>query len=103
MNFQEIVKVLEKLTSKDSFSDNYGEDDNMEKVISTIGPCPVVDQEGGGEGEGEHFHIVRHFTDHNVFIRLNGYYSSYDGVDVNSYDYVEVKPKVKTITVYEED
>jgi hypothetical protein len=102
MNFQEIVEVLEKLTSKNSFSDDYDEDDSMEKVISTVGPCPVVDQKGG-EGKGESWYIIRHFTDHNVFIRLNGYYSSYSGVDFDGYDYVEVKPKVKTITVYEKD
>lgn len=57
----------------------------------------------GGEGKGEDWWKVFHFVDHDVYIRIDGYYQSYDGV--NFYDgwdcCKEVKPVEKTITVYE--
>lgn len=55
----------------------------------------------GGEGKGEHWERVYHFIDHNVYLSMTGYYTSYDGVDCDNYEPVEVKPKEKTITVYE--
>lgn len=61
----------------------------------------------GGEDMGSEYYNVYSITpvwegDH-VYIKIEGYYSSYDGVD---YDTVEnsiyrVYPKEKTITVYE--
>ena len=58
----------------------------------------------GGEGEGDHYHIVTSLTKDNktTLIKHVGYYSSYNGVEfdgLDSYDIVEKKEK--TITVYE--
>jgi len=57
----------------------------------------------GGEGEGETYYDVLHFVDHDIYIRIDGFYTSYDGVSY--YDKwnccKEVRPKEKTITVYE--
>ena len=58
----------------------------------------------GGEGEGDHYHIVTSLTKDNktTLIKHVGYYSSYIGVEfdgLDSYDIVEKKEK--TITVYE--
>ena len=42
---------------------------------------------------------VYHFKDHDVFIKFQGWYSSYNGIEFESMQ--EVKPVTKTITVYE--
>ena len=56
----------------------------------------------GGEDEGSHWHSVKYFPDHDVYICVTGYYSSYNGTDF--YDEwgccTEVRPQQKTITVY---
>jgi len=56
----------------------------------------------GGEGEGDHWHSVKYFKDHDVYIKVIGFYSSYHGTDFSGYDCCyNVAPKEKTITVYE--
>jgi hypothetical protein len=65
-----------------------------------IGDWEEVDQYGG-EGDGERWYSVKYFKDHDVYIKTNGFYSSYNGTDFD-YGYGdEVKPVQKTITVYE--
>lgn len=54
----------------------------------------------GGEGQGDTWYSVKYFKDHDVYIRIDGFYSSYNGVYFN-YGYgKEVRPQEKTITVY---
>jgi len=65
-----------------------------------LGEWEEVDQKGG-EGEGESWHSVKHFKDHDVYLRIDGHYTSYDGTDFYGSEIEEVKPKQKTITVYE--
>jgi len=57
----------------------------------------------GGEGQGDTWYSVKYFPDHDVYINVSGYYSSYNGTDFNDWDDAcsEVKPIEKTITVYE--
>lgn len=57
----------------------------------------------GGEDEGSHWHSVKYFKDHDVYIKVTGWYSSYNGTDFESWDEAcsEVRPQQKTITVYE--
>lgn len=57
----------------------------------------------GGEGQGDMWYSVKYFPYHDVYIRVDGYYSSYEGVDFEDWadSCKEVKPKEKTITVYE--
>ncbi len=73
---------------------------NYQKFL--FGEVVVVDSYGG-EGEGETWYVVHHFVDHDLYIRTDGFYQSYDGV--HFYDgwgsCREVRPKEKTITVYE--
>lgn len=61
-----------------------------------------VDQYGG-EGQGDTWYSIKYFPDHDVYIQVNGWYQSYNGTEF--YDgwgcCKEVKPKQKTITVYE--
>lgn len=96
--FKEILEILEeKLAKVEDFAyESYDE----EKL--GLGPIEEVHQEGG-EGEGSHWESVQYFKEHDVYISVVGYYTSYHGTDF--YDgwscCKEVKPKEKTITVYE--
>lgn len=58
----------------------------------------------GGEGQGDTWYSIKHFPNENVYIKVDGYYQSYDGVSFDGeYDGCcsQVVPKQKTITVYE--
>ena len=58
----------------------------------------------GGEGEGDHYHIVTSLTKDNktTLIKHVGFYSSYVGVEFDGLDSFDiVEKKEKTITVYE--
>ena len=64
-----------------------------------VGPFIEIEQKGG-EGEGDDWMAVFHFTEHDVFIRIDGYYASYDGTYFDSKPY-EVTKQERTITVYQ--
>lgn len=64
-----------------------------------LGEIIEVEQEGGSE-QGSSWHTVKYFKDHDVYIRTDGYYSSYEGTEFyNGFGY-EVKPEQVMITVY---
>lgn len=65
-----------------------------------LGEIEEVDNYGG-EGQGDTWYTVRYFKDHDVYIKTNGFYSSYNGTDFDYGFGEEVKPVEKTITVYE--
>ncbi len=58
----------------------------------------------GGEDEGSHWESVKYFPDHDIYIKVTGYYQSYSGTEFYG-DYKdccsEVRPKEKLIIVYE--
>jgi hypothetical protein len=57
----------------------------------------------GGEGQGETWWKVIHFKEIDTYIKINGFYTSYDGTNFDSFedDLKVVEPRQKTITVYE--
>jgi len=56
----------------------------------------------GGEDKGSVWYSVKYFPDHDVYLKVDGWYSSYTGAEFNGWnDVYEVKPIQKTITVYE--
>lgn len=61
-----------------------------------------VDQYGG-EGQGDSWWSVKYFPEHNVYIKVDGWYQSYNGTEFcDGWDCCsEVFPVEKTITVYE--
>jgi len=60
-----------------------------------------VDSKGGYEGGGEHMEVVLKITkdDDVKYVKVTGYYSSWDSSEWHAAKFVE--PKEKTITVYE--
>jgi len=58
--------------------------------------------EHGGEGKGEDWWKVFHFIDHDVYIKVQGFYQSYSGTEFyDGWDScTEVKPQEVVVTVY---
>lgn len=75
---------------------------NKEFIASLeLGQMVEVDSYGG-EGQGDTWYSVKHFVDHDVYIKVDGYYTSYEGTSFYGgwTCCSEVKPVQKTITVY---
>lgn len=56
----------------------------------------------GGEGKGEEWYVVFYFPKHDIYLKCDGFYTSYEGVsfDDDWDNCFEVFPKEVTITVY---
>lgn len=99
MNSKEIIK---ELLNQDIGISEFacGE---MENPLPVIGAWKNVEEHGGCEGSGEEYWSVNFFEDHDVYLRADGRYYSYDGL--NFYDGIEglseVHPQVRPVTFYE--
>ena len=105
MNYEEINAKLIETGIKDGsdFINTFyeGDSDIDEDTLEAIfGKTEVVDSQGDKEGGGDYAMKVFLFKDHNIFIKVTGFYSSYNGTDWEG-DWMNVSPKEKTITVYE--
>lgn len=97
----EFHNFLQFIDDKKISKDDFGNWDDIKNTIKEFDlDVEVVDQQGG-EGEGDDAHIVVHFPNRNLYVKLEGYYASYSGFEWDYGNYYEVKPKEKTITVYE--
>lgn len=79
--------------------------ENNEITVEGLGRIKVVEQKGGYSelqdgASGMDWHIVRHFVDHDIYIRLDGHYTSYEGLDVRGARYKKVSPKERVIVEY---
>lgn len=106
MNYQEIIDVLrEEVDNVSKFAHmEFGKSTGRKSVfVKGIGECQEIDQHGG-EGEGNDWWSVKYFPDHDVYIKVEGSYTSYDGTDFyEGWDSCrEVKPKEKVVIVYQE-
>ena len=101
MKFKEIIKILD-----DARVSHYDFADERITKWNGVGDAPVVARKGGSIEDGgdgsEDFFIVRHFVDHDVYIRLEGTYDNISGYDYFDEILTEVEPKQVTITVYNE-
>lgn len=84
------------------FDHDISYEENKKKLFKqlALGKIKEIDQYGG-EDQGSTWYTVKYFVDHDVYIRTDGYYSSYNGTDFDQGFGREVKPTQKTITVYE--
>ena len=55
----------------------------------------------GGESQGTTWYSVKYFKDHDVYIRIDGHYTSYNGADFYEGYGREVVPTEKTVVVFE--
>lgn len=78
-----------------------GYDITEEYILNTLGLGKVLEvDQYGGEEQGSTWYSVKHFVDHDVYIRTDGYYQSYDGTEFYNGHGKEVHPQQKTITVF---
>lgn len=69
---------------------------------NSLGLGEIIEVEQyGGEGEGSIWYSVKYFPVHDVYIRIDGSYTSYHGTDFYLGHGKEVFPVTKTIKVYE--
>ena len=93
-------QILELIEEKEISWDLLGEGCvDFNEYSSKFGNVKTVDSYGG-EGMGEKYYVVYHFVDHNVYIRIDGYYQSYNGAEFENAPY-EVKPVQRLVTFYE--
>ena len=98
MDYQEILKEVQNFYQDDVDSFAFDEDNT---ISEEVGPFKEVEQYGG-EGQGDTWYSVKYFKDHDVYIRVDGWYQSHMGTEFNGWKSCsEVRPKQKTITVFE--
>ncbi len=90
----EILSKIREICSNMEFA---YEDYNKKDVVDQLGEFSVVARKGGSD-QGTEWWIVYYFKEHDVYIKFDGYYTSYDGLD--DVDAFEVFPKEITVTVY---
>jgi hypothetical protein len=101
MTVQEIIdKLKEFYITPESI---YGEEEPyiLESAEYDLGEIETIERIGGYEGSGEHFHIVIYLPKFDIYLRADGEYQSYRGVEFYDNYWYEVKKQIKTITVYE--
>ena len=99
---EELIALIKENMSATQFA--YGEDgeyDFEDEGVAIFGKSEEVDNHGGYEGSGEERYVVRHFVDHDVYIRLDGYYASYDGSHFDEWGYKVVRPIDRVVRFYE--
>lgn len=77
-----------------------GDDEQTElfkSELAKLGKIKMVEQYGG-EGQGDDYHTIYCFEDHDVYVYFDGWYASHVGSEYN--EMFEVFPEQKTITVY---
>lgn len=83
---------------------DYWNEEVTEAEFEGVGKFEVV-QVKGGEGQGDRATVVFRFvpagSDSTLYFRVDGYYTSYDGVDFSYSTLREVQLKEKVIKVYE--
>lgn len=101
MNYSEILAVI--MTEFDSVEDfAYAEGFYTNDFTPDLGEMVEIEQVGG-EGQGSYWYSVKHFVAHDVYMKVTGYYSSYNGTDFDDEwgCCEEVKPVSKMVTFYE--
>lgn len=89
LTFEEIVKILkEKFEISEVAHGDFGDTDNF---VEEIGISKEVDSYGGEE-QGSEWYSVRYFPEHDVYIKIEGWYSSYEGTYFDDSEYLEVFP-----------
>jgi len=77
--------------------------DDLNFQLASVGWKMISQVDGyGGEGQGDKYYQIYSFFNpqgETVYIKLNGWYQSYNGAEYT--DTFEVTPKQKTITAYE--
>lgn len=97
MDLEHILETLKRKTTPFDLITGGTDIDDL-----SLGKIEIVD-EYGGMGQGDDYWKVYHFLDYNIYLKVEGYYQSYDGIYIDGWSSCyRVFPKEKVITVYEE-
>ena len=77
-----------------------GEDFDSKTLNEWLGKTFTEIEFEGGEGEGEYAHVVVKHLESGRYLKLVGYYYSYDGFDWSGCEWFEVNPVEVTVTKY---
>jgi len=91
-------QILLQLKLKGISNEDLGRQD-VDWEETGLGTVALAEEHGGYEGQGEDCHKVYYFKDHEVYLRIDGFYASYEGSEWDNDPY-EVRPQQKQITVY---
>jgi len=92
MNAEQIIEQLESNFTKDEV---IGNDLDINKMIKIFGKCTLVEQ-FGGINKGYDYWKIFHFIEHNIYIKLHGYFSEYSGIEPGIYEHVIPKEIFET-------
>lgn len=105
MDFAQIKAKLEELEidpeQLEKIEDEDTDDEELDKkgLEMILGKFKIVDSYGG-EGEGEQYYKVYHFLAHDIFIKTDAIWISYDGIDWDGSEFYEVHHFQVTKTEY---
>lgn len=117
LTFYDIDKILNEIADRkssdfdlnmlldtnitNSFGLKYEVDSSFHDLLNQIGEFQIVQTDDSNRDgyNTEQIFRVFYFTDHDVYVKVKGYWNSYGGNTFESMK--EVKPVTKTITVYE--
>lgn len=101
LNYQEIIDKLQELNIP---IEDFAFNEVDQNILSGFYIAFDEIHQQGGEGEGDHWESVKYFPEQDIYIKVIGFYQSYNGTEFyGGYKDCcsEVRPKEKTITVYE--
>ena len=106
MNAKELIKKLtevfeEQEISKSQFFNQDYSDNDEQTIIAAVGNFKTMEYGRSTTGDHNSYEVTFFFIDHDIYLKADGYYSSWDGTDWSCANLYEVKPVEKTITVYE--
>lgn len=92
-------QIIEKILNAEDFEPSqFDEIDEFDNEELNLGKCKMVADESFTNGEAWR---VLYFEEHDVYIRQNGYYNSYEScAEFEDHDYDVVIPYEKTVIDY---
>lgn len=100
MTGEQILERLNEYFDGEKYSVDKFAYDDFDKEELNLGKVKEVEQYGG-EDQGSDWYSIKHFVDHDVYIKTSGWYASHHGTDFEEGIGEIVKPVQKTITVFE--
>jgi len=102
MTYEEIKEKLQEKFGDDIYNCVDALECGGDEMEEIFGEYKEVDNYGG-EGKGNTYYSIFYFPQHDVYLRIDGFYSSYEGVTYeDGWDSIrQVKPVQKTVTDYE--
>lgn len=104
MSLKEIVsKIIDDTENSDIIEEMFDQymSSSCNELLEKYNITATEVDHAGGEDEGRDYYTVYEFSDNidKVFVKLQGWYASYQGSEYESYSFVE--PKEKVVIVYE--